>query len=114
MKLPAGKCEDPGGSRVGGVPSELKQMQMCRLICLECTEKAVSYVEHCTVNGEPFDEFVQTVPSVFKSVITWVGCECCKRAPLLDRFGLGTCVRFCGVLIKAPTGMGCPCGLSCN
>ena len=32
------------GSRVGGVPSRLGKCK-CRLICVECTEKAVSYVE---------------------------------------------------------------------
>lgn len=93
--MPAGKCEDSwrGPELVGSI--QVRQMQ-CRLICVECTEKAVSYVEHCTVNGEPFDEFTVSVPfQSSKSVITWVGCECCKKIPSLN--GLGTCVRFCGV-----------------
>ena len=51
-----------------------------------CAEaKALSYavdLEQCSVKCSVF-------PQIQKTVIIWMGCECCKD-PLLERVGLGT------------------------
>ena len=102
------------GSRVGGVPSRLGKCK-CRLICVECTEKAVSYVEHCTVNVSHLMSLLYKLcPQSSKSVVMWVGCDGCKKKPSLNGWPWHLC-EVLWVFNKSPTGMELPLWrLSCN